>query len=979
MKHTAKKIITCIFIFFAANIFSEQPVVFPSGWHERVSAVSPSPDGKWLAAGNSGGAIVLYDAESGRELRSFSPAQDEGEGKMGIIKALAWSPDGSRLAAALDSALAQWKAPDGVELKAFGSNLSGIVFLAYSPDGKKIAAAEKDRIIVWDAAKGSVIFETPVTAGAAFAWSADSRSILCASGAGNSAWDEPAIRKFDAATGRQTEAVPWDPGTIEKAAFSPDLKKLALIKKYETGLEIRDTATGQKLLDVSKSDFPINAVSAAFSPDGAYIAAGTSQNGMVVWDASTGEVMIRLIRPYGYEWGGRYLSFTPEGRYLVSEGGSGYGLMRWEWNIYTGPETGYTDNSSNQHYSAVKMSSKGKAGFYKSWDVEAARELRFFTGGNYSAIKLEFSPDSKKLAAYYSNNLVVWDLAGGRQLSSRSQTTQSRISVTGPRTLFSPDGNFAAVPGEGTYTIYRAKRKSAKEYYKERYPDLQIESIEGNEYIDEIEDTPLYTIEAVKPPVFSPDGRYIATIQANSFIMLWDAANGKALARFISYPDDEWIVINSDGYYNASPAGDSHLNVRIDNTVYGIEQFRFMFYRPNAVRLGLGNDQRAYAAAIRTGKVENAASFVPPEILLRQSGASRGLVPLAPAPAPSREFSFSVEVSDKNQPLKSIKVFHNGRRLGNDELAGAEGARGLRVAEAALTTNAKTASFTLTLSLAQGRNAIEVSAFNGYAESKKELIVFFEGDEEIVTLPQLWILAVGVNGYSDSGISSLSYCVNDAREIIETLKNQEGKRYSKVNTLLIADGSSIRPTAANIRKNLGFLKNASSQDMALLFLAGHGVSDSEGNFLFLGADASFTGNGSIDPTGVIGARDIFTVLNSGGNRLVFIDACHSGGLGGNTSAVDADTLVRSLMESNAFVFTSSKSSELSQERAEYSHGVFTFSILRGLNGTAAQGDVVSVMQLGGFVTREVATITNNLQHPLFYALGFGDFDIARIK
>jgi len=119
--------------------------------------------------------------------------------------------------------------------------------------------------------------------------------------------------------------------------------------------------------------------------------------------------------------------------------------------------------------------------------------------------------------------------------------------------------------------------------------------------------------------------------------------------------------------------------------------------------------------------------------------------------------------------------------------------------------------------------------------------------------------------------------------------------------------------------------------------------------------------------------DIVKVLDRAGNLLVFIDACQSGG-------VDSDRLVRSLMETNAFVFTSSRGNELSQERPALGHGVFTYSVMQGLKGATqalAQGSV-TVMSLSGFVSLDVPRITEGAQNPKAYSLGFYDFPVAVI-
>jgi uncharacterized caspase-like protein len=234
---------------------------------------------------------------------------------------------------------------------------------------------------------------------------------------------------------------------------------------------------------------------------------------------------------------------------------------------------------------------------------------------------------------------------------------------------------------------------------------------------------------------------------------------------------------------------------------------------------------------------------------------------------------------------------------------------------------------------------------------------------------------VGINDYRDPSVPDLKYCVNDAREFIAAMKKQEGKLYGRVNTMLVADGAAA-PTAKNIRDGFGFLSKASSRDVVVFFLAGHGVSDEGGNFWYLPSDASFAADGALTKGSAIGYSEILSVLDSSGSRIAFIDACHSGGLSGKTGAVDNDRLVRSLMESNAFLFTSSRGNELSRELDRYGHGVFTYNLIRGLGGEGTSSRKISLLELCAFVAREVKEITNDAQHPSPFSLGFNDFDIA---
>jgi uncharacterized caspase-like protein len=209
--------------------------------------------------------------------------------------------------------------------------------------------------------------------------------------------------------------------------------------------------------------------------------------------------------------------------------------------------------------------------------------------------------------------------------------------------------------------------------------------------------------------------------------------------------------------------------------------------------------------------------------------------------------------------------------------------------------------------------------------------------------------------------------------VVESLKAQEGVRYGKVHSLLVTDDA-LLPTAANIRRNLSFLEGAGPKDVALLFLAGHGVSAAEGKFYFLPRDAIISGGGNVDPSRAVSGDEIVEVLDAPGNRLVFIDACKSGG-------VDNDRMVRLLMDTNAFVFAACRGNESSLELSNLGHGVFTYSVMDALKGAAgarAAGNV-SVKSMSGFVSLDVPERTGNRQHPSAYSLGFYDFPITVIE
>jgi WD40 repeat protein len=87
----------------------------------------------------------------------------------------------------------------------------------------------------------------------------------------------------------------------------------------------------------------------------------------------------------------------------------------------------------------------------------------------------------------------------------------------------------------------------------------------------------------VNSAVFSGNGRRIYSTSDDGTIRLHDAANGKELARFFSFSDGAWICLTPEGYYSASENADDRLNIRIGSRVYGMEQYRSTYNRPDLV------------------------------------------------------------------------------------------------------------------------------------------------------------------------------------------------------------------------------------------------------------------------------------------------------------------------------------------------------------------------------------------------------------
>src|SRR5262249_39230315 len=118
---------------------------------KQVVGVALSPDGRYLACVGGDRAVRLWDLTEGREVRAFTAA-DPHPGGRGDPYAVAFSPDGRRLAAAGEGAIKFWDVTTGEEVYSIPLQvLESFSALAFSPDGGHlVGAGVNGTLFAWD-------------------------------------------------------------------------------------------------------------------------------------------------------------------------------------------------------------------------------------------------------------------------------------------------------------------------------------------------------------------------------------------------------------------------------------------------------------------------------------------------------------------------------------------------------------------------------------------------------------------------------------------------------------------------------------------------------------------------------------------------------------------------------------------------------------------------------------------------------------
>jgi hypothetical protein len=293
------------------------------GSEGKVLALALAPDGKVAASGHEDGAVRLWDAATGKELRRLG-------GKSPAVASLAWLPDGRSLLLRNRAGHAVlWDrqtgralrpilyprsggdgpvavAPDGrtaalggwqlymVDLrtgKPLSRPLEGYsrdpdpdgFFPAFSPDGKFLTAAIRGdstlALSTWDAGTGKLLHRFPwldkpddLRRPTSLVYTPDGRSVAMGLRDGT-------VRLWEAATGGQQVVYGTHPRSVTALAVSPDGRYLASAG-VERIIRVRDLVSGWSVAHMRGHEGRITAL--AFAPDGCIWSASEDAN-IVVW------------------------------------------------------------------------------------------------------------------------------------------------------------------------------------------------------------------------------------------------------------------------------------------------------------------------------------------------------------------------------------------------------------------------------------------------------------------------------------------------------------------------------------------------------------------------------------------------------------------------------------------------------------------------------------------------------------------------
>ncbi|QPM90547.1 OmpA family protein [Pseudooceanicola algae] len=597
--------------------------------------------------------------------------------------------------------------------------------------------------------------------------------------------------------------------------------------------------------------------------------------------------------------------------------------------------------------------------------------MRYDAAYNYRA-RVDLEGDSLGLVTSYSDGLghsidssallQLFDVQTGAALPS--------VARNAPIEGFSvmAEGAEVRVRGTGNYSVYDVA--TARSIDTAPYDPIFSLTLEDGRKIRwfwdrvTLDDKVLTFPMSLRSLSLSERNNVLVGQTHTSKIHFIDLSRLETALTIMPFTNGEWIAYTPAGNYTASLQGTEGVYWTLGDNYLPFDALANQFSRPSLVQDLL---RKLTAGALTDEDVRD------PKVEPDTFDAPYQVEQVTPARLTTEEDSMMIELKvtkdSPDLPDPEFRYVLNGRQV----------VRSRGFEEESFFEDSETVTLSRRFDLRPGANTIEASLiWNGAEVSTFRVEAQREMAQTDVQSGKgaLWFFGVGVSEYENPA-QNLEFAAKDATALAELLQTQSRDMFSQVHTKVLTDAEA---TERDVRIEMNeFLAQSAPDDVVIVFIAGHGVTDEEQNLYFVTHDADL----ARPYTGMEVERFRSVLENRPLNQsaLLLIDICHSGAAG---RVVSEDAVQKLAEGTGAIVFSSSSGSGLAYEDSSFGggHGAFTAALLEALRGmadadTGNRDGQNSLQEMVIYTSSEVPRLTQGLQRPTIPMMAQGiDYGIS---